>query len=1373
MVGVEAVLHRKSLSLALLAFALLASGCGPIPILIGLGAAVGAGAMGGGGHHGGGSSGGGSVGSPPPPPAPPPVPPPPIPPPPPGPPQPPAPPPPPPLTFYADVLPIIQKDCIGCHGPAGPQVDLTSYALALATVVPGNAVNSLLYQKITTGDMAVHLSNPAAEQATIETWIDEGALEGSPPPPPPVHLVFLTQPTSAVAGAALDSIQVEVEDGNGNPVTSPTAVTVSLAGAGHPLYGTRTVNTSSGIATFSNLAVNAPGASYALLASASGGAANSAAFNVAPSHADLGLPDFAAQRVYPTTGAQSVVSVFDVDGDGKLDIATTNGVSNSLSLWKGVGHGNFAPRVDFLPGNDPADVQLVDVNGDGLGDLVVSYKGANEIVVSLQDPLNPGQFLAGTAFPVGTGPAYMAIGDIDGDGRPDIVVTDNADDGSTSEVSVLLQDPAKPGSFLPYYTIPTGKTPHSVLIADLDGDGKPDLVVTNEGANTVSVILQDPAKPGKFLAPVDLATGNAPNRVAVADLNQDGKPDIVLTNLNDGTISIYFQSPTHAGTFLAPVTLTTGSQPYWVLAQDVNGDGENDLVVCNMGSNTVQVYLQTTPGTFVLAATYSISQPYRIALADLDGDGHPDLVVGSYSSGELTVLMQDAKNPGTFLTAPSYATGTSPRYVTSGDLDGDGLPDLVVTNQNGNTFSVLLQDPAHPGQFLPAVSYATPAGPSGAAIADVNSDGKADIVVANLFAGSVSVFLQDPANPGSFLAPTNYSVTANPAYVVVADFDHDGNPDLAVAGDGTNDVFIVLQDPAHPGQFLTGTSYPIGVPTQFLAAGDFNGDGWLDLAGAGPGAGATSLGVILADPKNPGAFLAPTLYGCGTTPMSIVAADLDGDGKLDLVTSSRDSNSVTAWFGKGDGSFVSRADFPTGPNAWDVQVADLNGDGRPDLIVAEWGGGSVFALLQDPANPRTFLPGPRYVVGGNPSWLSVSDLDGDGKLDLTIANWGSNDIQTLRSRPVTSTTWAPGATTSLARSDLGAALGPDGKAYAVGGRTPAQQALDEAYDPVANAWTARASMLTPRSGLAVVTGPDGRIYAIGGEDGAALATAEAYDTALNTWTPIASMNVARISLAAALGPDGRIYVAGGYTGAPGATTTCTALVEAYDVTKNAWSFTGSLETARTAPALASSNGRLYVMGGMTATGAITSSVEAYDLVEDSWTPRAPMPAPLWVLAAVATPDGKILALGGEASAAVQGYDPATDTWAVRAPLSTVRRGCGAALLPDGRVLAVDGTNGPTDLDTSEIYGPAIALDRSSGFVSFEVTGSNLGRSASATVYWGTASTGVVLGYARTDANGTLTPVTLAVPTGATPGAHTVTVIDSSSEYPVRATFTVP
>jgi hypothetical protein len=325
-----------------------------------------------------------------------------------------------------------------------------------------------------------------------------------------------------------------------------------------------------------------------------------------------------------------------------------------------------------------------DVNGDGRPDLVVANLGSNTVSVLLGN--GNGTFRAQQTFTAGVVPCSIAAADVNGDGKPDLVVANR--NYTSGTVSVLLGNGN--GTFQSQQTFATGSQPVSVAVSDLNGDGRPDLVVANRGG-TVSVLLGNGN--GTFQTQQTFATGAYPRSVAVSDVNGDGRPDLIVANFSSNTVSVLLGNGN--GTFQSQQTFASGTHPYSVAVSDVNGDGKPDLVVANSNSNTVSVLLGNGNGTFQAQQTFATgSYPGSVAVSDVNGDGKPDLVVatGGSNAGILSVLL--GNGDGTFQTQQTFATGSHPYFVAVSDVNGDGRPDLVVANSNSisssATVSVLL-----------------------------------------------------------------------------------------------------------------------------------------------------------------------------------------------------------------------------------------------------------------------------------------------------------------------------------------------------------------------------------------------------------------------------------------------------------------------------------------------------------------------------------------------------------------------------------------------------------------------------------------------------------------------------------------------------------
>jgi len=367
----------------------------------------------------------------------------------------------------------------------------------------------------------------------------------------------------------------------------------------------------------------------------------------------------------------------------------------------------------------------------------------------------------------------IAVADVDGNGLPDIlglVSTDLGGMPTQGYVSTRFQMSA--GSFaLPPTRFGVGIGPANLVVADVNGDGRPDLVVANADDGTVTVRLADPANPGFFLPAILLATpGRTPLDVAVGNLSghSDGLMDVVVAapwapplpgNILPMPSSVLVFTQTAPGVFSAPVSYLVGGDPQAVTVADLDGNGLTDIAVAT-SANTVSVLLQTSSGVFAPEVDYATGvQPVAIRAADLNGDGKLDLLTANFGAAiapnnqGLSVLIQGS-TPGTFAAPVNYTTEYRASGLAVGDLNGDGKPDVAVACQglpgSPGAVSVLLQDPANPGALLPAVNYAGTYGPMGVAIADMNGDGLPDLVLAD---GDIVVRFNSATTPGTFGPP--------------------------------------------------------------------------------------------------------------------------------------------------------------------------------------------------------------------------------------------------------------------------------------------------------------------------------------------------------------------------------------------------------------------------------------------------------------------------------------------------------------------------------------------------------------------------------------------------------------------------------------------
>jgi len=373
-------------------------------------------------------------------------------------------------------------------------------------------------------------------------------------------------------------------------------------------------------------------------------------------------------------------------------------------------------------------------------------------------------------------------------------------------------------SFASRQDLSAGNNPYHVIIADIDGDGKPDLVVANVFGNTVSVYRNTSTNgsltAASFAPRVDLATTPgtySPCGLAVADVDGDGKLDIVTTDESKNFVSIFRNTSTPGSittnSFAARVDLVTGSQPQGVEVRDIDGDGQPELLVANSGDGTLSIFRNigtvgslTTNSFAARVNIFTGSGCQSIVTGDLDGDGKPDVAVAN--SGSSTVsLLRNISVPGTIAFAPKadFAVPSSPVQMAIGDLDGDGKLDLTVAGYLSQTISVLRNTSSvgslTTNSFAPRNDFSLGGRGHTPALADLEGDGKLDIAVVSELNSLLSIF-SNVSTPGNF---TNTSLAARVDFgtgwnawgVSIGDLDGDGRPDVVFCDqyDGTISIY--------------------------------------------------------------------------------------------------------------------------------------------------------------------------------------------------------------------------------------------------------------------------------------------------------------------------------------------------------------------------------------------------------------------------------------------------------------------------------------------------------------------------------------------------------------------------------------------------------
>jgi hypothetical protein len=533
------------------------------------------------------------------------------------------------------------------------------------------------------------------------------------------------------------------------------------------------------------------------------------------------------------------------------------------------------------------------------------------------------------------------------------------------------------GGSLPLFPQPAaivGVDARYMETVDLDGDGRLDLVVAESGSTSVATVLSTAT--GLETAGVTGGSGNS-RCLAAADFDGDGLGDVVIGHL------VTFLRGNGDGTLAAGVANGPFAQRDAIAHADLDADGDLDLVIGNSSQNLVEVYLGAGDGTFALATNIPVGGWCRgIATGDIDQDGRTDFV--AHSAAGVVAVVRNLGN-GAFA-PPQFVSAIGPG-VRLADLDGDGFPDLV-TGPSPVAFRLHLGGMTF-GPSVVIVNIGISA--SDFDVGDLDGDGDADVVTSRA-PGAASIAWNDGS--GSFpISPLEGQVyVAGTTRVLrVADVDGDGREDLVTAEDSGNSVAVTRQ--LGGGAFEVPLAEPVASQMIPTGAAHVDGDGILDLVGWQNDRAFVQLGL-------PGGHFAPAVTTItGVVPYDVswlVNADVDGDGRSDLVGRFEVYGTSTYGFrclrGAGDGTFTVATDVTTPVQLLSVHAADLDGDGDVDVAGAD--GTALRLSFGDGAfgfSAPTLLP-----TGTGAHAVTSGDVDADGNVDLVVTPAGGSSVTILR-----------------------------------------------------------------------------------------------------------------------------------------------------------------------------------------------------------------------------------------------------------------------------------------------------------------------------------------------------------------------------------------
>ncbi len=699
------------------------------------------------------------------------------------------------------------------------------------------------------------------------------------------------------------------------------------------------------------------------------------------------------QTVSSMQGLPSALLAADINGGGHLDLVVLGeaGLSQQGYAWVflGDGLGAFRPGAILETSLFSAAVAAGDLNGDGVADLVVASYWPGQVDVFLGT--GNGSFAPRVEYPTAPHPTDLALVDLNSDGALDLAVS-----CYTNQLSVLYGDGH--GGFRDRIDAPAGFEPLALAAGDLNEDGRPDLVVANGGAectpfggvtrdSTLTIYYTDAGgHPGTR---ADVQVGYFPSSVAISDLDGDGHLDLSVVNSFGGMIVCFDGASSPADAMGGPRAAAMAR---------LAGGAATGRAVVDPSKASLRVLLGHGDGTFTERSRFRTGPATaQVIVADTNGDGVPDLLVTDGSAGSISTLL--GNGDGTFGHDLAFATGSEPVAVAGADLNRDGIADILTVNRSSSSISIYLSGPG--GTFERLADLSTGHYPTAIATGEFNRDGNLDVAVAYFGlgdssfttpgAGGVSVFLGSRDGHLSFLA--SYSLGGRCNKIVSADFNGDGQADLAVSSAGPAWVTVLLSDGS--GGFRIGPTYPLSYISGGLCTADFNGDGIPDLATT-TNSYDNALRVLLGEGN--GSFRAVPQSGPFGLVQNLVSRDFNGDGHADLIATFFGICSFLP--GHGDGTFAWQQPFIAAHGSTDIATGDFNGDGRFDLAISGAVQGAV-AVLRGPGD-GTFGDRRDYGMGGLASGVASADVTGDGAPDLLLADAQANEVHVfVNTQPAT------------------------------------------------------------------------------------------------------------------------------------------------------------------------------------------------------------------------------------------------------------------------------------------------------------------------------------------------------------------------------------
>ncbi len=672
-------------------------------------------------------------------------------------------------------------------------------------------------------------------------------------------------------------------------------------------------------------------------------------------------------------------------------------------------------RMNFETGKNPIDLDVGDVDGDLLDDVVVvNYEDSTLMVMK-----NNGDktFTKSRTFEVGQAPIRIELVHLNKDDHIDALVLSE----DSRDLRVMINDHI--GGFMKRgepFGLPT--LPSDLQIIDIEGDGDMDVIISTINDHNISLYVNDGN--GDLVMEKKILTDGNPTRMAIADMDNDGLDDIVVSNRRDLDETIYSLEKEREVRWFNSVSFlhNNGDLSFSKMVDDVrtqkgissialgdlNGDGYRDVAMSNLGYHNMTLILSNGTGDYQRGSSFELDvidyesmDPIEVMIEDLDMDG--DLDVWALTRSADSILFYPNDGTGSLQPFIQSFIGVNPTSFDMMDFDGDGDLDIITSDWkawekkfHGNgTISVL--ENMRDGVFRTYRQYPTGNSPRGVFARDIDLDGDIDISSANYFGSTVSVLANN--GNGRFKLDHEYPIGLEPYAVVLEDFDSDGYVDGASA-DEANFRIVLLRSDKDGGFTTERFLYDIGAYPFSLRTTDIDGDGDIDMYTSNYFQNSTTL--LMNDGSGDFETMfreTITVYLGDNMPYDSLIEDINGDGMKDLITVNRGnsldpSDTISVMINDGTYSFTDMVEYKVGTEPASAIFLDLDNDGDLDIGTANVGDDTFTTLINDGSG--AFSLGGTYPTGDRPQYINTMDIDSDGWLDIIVSSSDSNTLTFFR-----------------------------------------------------------------------------------------------------------------------------------------------------------------------------------------------------------------------------------------------------------------------------------------------------------------------------------------------------------------------------------------